>query len=191
MTATIEEADTAKAETPGAGRRPVCGPGYQADKKKRYPIDTKARAKSAWSYVNQADNARLYTSAQLKRIKQRITKALKSFGVTVATAEGWLIDPAASVTEALAERRVWTADAGNLYVSLTNGPTTVTVTSYSRCTTSTPSVARPWTAACQALANLDPDMDGDVDVPGEPEDDGAAATAAGHHLPVWLRLRHP
>lgn len=159
-------------------------PGYQKDKQKRYPLDTKAHAKSAWSYINQADNARLYTSAQLKRIKQRITKALKGFGVTVAAQEGYLIDPAAAVTEALAE--CWgmdSADAGNLYVSLTNGPTTVTVSSYSLDPHDLDAVGRAaMDGACMALVNLDPDMDADVDVPGSPDGD-APATAAGADCP--------
>jgi hypothetical protein len=182
---TVTEAAEAGDTNKPYGDVAYADPGYQTDKKKRYPIDSRAHAKSAWSYVNQADNARLYTSAQLKRIKQRITKALKSFGVTVATAEGWLIEPAAQVTEALAE--CWdmdSADAGNLYVSLTNGPTTVTVTSYSLDPHDLDAVGRAaMDGACQALANLDPDMDGDVDVPGEPDDDGAAATAAGTACP--------
>jgi hypothetical protein len=185
VTATIEEADTPKAETPVPGGGPYADPGYQADKKKRYPIDTRAHAKSAWSYVNQADNARLYTSAQLKRIKQRIAKALKSFGVQVATQEGWLIEPTAQVTEALAE--CWgmdSADAGNLYVSLTNGPTTVTVSSYSLDPHDLDAVGRAAMAgAVQAIVGIDPDLDADVDVPGEPDDDGAAATAAGAPCP--------
>jgi hypothetical protein len=186
---TVTEADDS-APAPGG---PFADPGYQADKKKRYPIDTKARAKSAWSYVNQADNARLYTSAQLKRIKQRITKALKGFGVTVATAEGWLIDPATAVTEALAE--CWDMDsrpAGDLYISLTNGPTTVTVSSRLLDPHDLDLIGRAAMAgACNALLQLDPDMDADIDVPGaEPEDtdddmgngDGAA-TAAGAPCP--------
>jgi hypothetical protein len=182
---TIDEADAAKAETPVPGDGPYADPGYQADKKKRYPIDTKARAKAAWSYVSQANNARLYTSAQLKRIKQRIVKALKGFGVQVAAQEGWLIEPAAAVTEALAE--CWgmdSADAGNLYVSLTNGPTTVTVSSYSLDPHDLDAVGRAAMAgAVQAIIGIDPDLDADVDVPGEPGDDTPTATAAGTVCP--------
>lgn len=159
-------------------------PGYQQDKQKRYPLDTKAHAKSAWSFINQADNARLYTAAQLKRIKQRITKALKGFGVTVATAEGYLVDPAAQVTEALAE--CWDMDsatAGTLYVSLTNGPTTVTVSSYSLDPHDLDAVGRAaMDGACQALVNLDPDLDADVDVPGSPGG-REPASAAGADCP--------
>ncbi|MGW5477705.1 DUF6582 domain-containing protein [Streptomyces sp. NPDC004008] len=190
VTTTIDEADGPKAETPVPGGGPYADPGYQADKKKRYPIDTKARAKAAWSYVNQADNARLYTSAQLKRIKQRITKALKGFGVQVAAQEGWLIEPATQVTEALAE--CWGMDAeqpqGSLYLSLTNGPTTVTVSSYLLDAHDLDLVGRAAMAgACDALLQLDPDMDADIDIPGAPDedtdDDAATATAAGAPCP--------
>ncbi|MFK0182074.1 DUF6582 domain-containing protein [Streptomyces xanthochromogenes] len=178
-----EAADGADAS--GSEQGPFADPGYQKDKQKRYPLDTKSRAKSAWSYINQADNARLYTAAQLKRVKQRITKALKGFGVTVATQEGWLIDPATQVTETLAE--CWgmdSTDAGNLFVSLTNGPTTVTVTSQSLDPHDLDAVGRAaMDGACQALKNLDPDMDADVDVPGEPDDDAAPASAAGADCP--------
>ncbi|MFF7881057.1 DUF6582 domain-containing protein [Streptomyces sp. NPDC020794] len=184
---------TATAKKEPYGDVAYADPGYQADKKKRYPIDNRTHAKAAWSYVNQADNARLYTSAQLKRIKQRITKALKAFGVTVATAEGWLIDPATAVTEALAE--CWDMDsgpAGNLYISLTNGPTTVTVSSSLLDTHDLGIVGRAAMAgACDALLQLDPDMDADIDVPGAPGEDtdddmgsgDGTATAAGAPCP--------
>lgn len=174
---TITEADTS-----GSGDGVLYADnGYQADKKKRYPLDTKARAKAAWSYINQADNARAYTAAQLKRVRQRITKALKGFGVTVATQEGWLIEPAVQVTEALAE--CWDMDArsaGNLYVSLTNGPTTVTVSSNCLDPHDLDAVGRAAMAgACQAIAVLDPDMDADIDVPGAPGEDTDADEDSG------------
>lgn len=185
VTTTVTEADTKD----DGGSKPYgdvtyADPGYQADKKKRYPLDTKARAKSAWSYVNQADNARAYTSAQLKRVKQRIVKALKGFGVQVAAQEGWLIEPAAQVTEKLAE--CWgmdSKDAGNLYVSLTNGPTTVTVSSYSLDPHDLDAVGRAAMAgAVQAIIGIDPDLDADVDVPGTGDGD-EPATAAGAPCP--------
>ncbi|MFD9564350.1 DUF6582 domain-containing protein [Streptomyces sp. NPDC059994] len=181
---TINEADS-EATASGSEQGPFADPGYQKDKQKRYDLSTKARAKAAWSYIGQADNACLYTAAQLKRIKQRIVKALKAFGVTVAAQEGWLIDPAAEVTEALAE--CWgmdAADAGNLYVSLTNGPTTVTVSSYSLDPHDLDAVGRAAMAgACQALLGIDPDMDGDVDIPGEPNGDAEPGSAAGAVCP--------
>ena len=174
VTATIEEADTSSTDDAGG---PFADPGYQSDKKKRYDLSTKTKAKAAWSFVNQADNARLYTSAQLKRIKQRITKALKGFGVQVATQEGWLIEPASQVTEALAE--CWgmdSTDAGNLMVSLTNGPTTVTVSSYSLDPHDLDAVGRAAMAgAVQAIVGIDPDLDADVDAPGTSGSEPASA----------------
>jgi hypothetical protein len=69
-------------------------PGYQKDGKKRYPLDTEAHCRAAWSYINQADNAAQYSSEHLAAIKSRITSALKKLGVQVA-ATGDLQTPAA------------------------------------------------------------------------------------------------
>jgi HK97 family phage prohead protease len=59
-------------------------PGYQADKKKRYPIDTEAHVRAAWSYVNQAGNAKQYSAEQLAAIKGRIRAAAKRFGIQIS-----------------------------------------------------------------------------------------------------------
>lgn len=58
-------------------------PGYQDDKKPRYPIDTVEHAKAAWAYVNQGDNADAYDPRSLAKVKTRIQAALKKFGVDV------------------------------------------------------------------------------------------------------------
>jgi hypothetical protein len=55
--------------------------GYQDDKKKRYPVDTKAHAKAAWSYINQEKNASKYSAADLAKVKAAIQAACKKFGV--------------------------------------------------------------------------------------------------------------
>lgn len=141
--------------------------GYQKDGKKRYPLDTVAHAKSAWSYINQAKNAAFYSAAQLKRVKGRIVKALKAFGVKVA-AEGWAIEPAYQVTEAVAE--FYGEDpvtAGSWCVKASNGPVNINLSSYCMDPADLDVILRAAAdAACKALAALDPDMDGDVDVPG-------------------------
>lgn len=63
-------------------------PGYQPDEKKRYPIDTKAHIRAAWSYINQERNAKKYTARQLKTIKSRIKAAAKKMGIkTTETTE--------------------------------------------------------------------------------------------------------
>ncbi len=59
-------------------------PGYQKDGKKRYPLDTEEHIRAAWSYVNQGDNADLYTSDQLAAIKGKIKAAMKRIGAEVA-----------------------------------------------------------------------------------------------------------
>lgn len=56
-------------------------PGYQDDGKKRYPLDTAAHCRSAWSYINQADNADRYSADELARIKKRILAAGKQHGI--------------------------------------------------------------------------------------------------------------
>jgi hypothetical protein len=178
---TITEADTSASGDSG----PFADHSYHSEP--RLPLGTRAQAKASWLALSESETARQYTSAQLKRVKQRITKALRGFGVTVAAQEGWLIEPAARVTEALAE--CWDMDAqsaGNLYVSLTNGPTTVTVSSYCLDPHDLDAVGRAAMAgACQAIALLDPDMDADMDVPGAPgEDTDSDGAGMGESAPA-------
>lgn len=63
-------------------------PGYQADGVSRYPIDTAAHAKAAWSYINQKGNASKYSAEQLAKIKARIKSAAKKFGITISEDSG-------------------------------------------------------------------------------------------------------
>ena len=145
-------------------------PGYQADKKQRYDVSTKDLAKAGWSYVNQAKNAANYSGPQLKRVKGRIMKALKAFGVTV-TAEGWTIDPAWQVSETVREymgdSMAASGTAGSWCIRASNGPVSIDLSSYCMDPADLDVILRAAAgAACDALAALDPDMDGDVDVPG-------------------------
>jgi hypothetical protein len=52
-------------------------PGYQDDKKKRYPIDTEKHIRAAWSYINKPKNAGKYSADELNRIKNKIIAAWK------------------------------------------------------------------------------------------------------------------
>jgi len=171
-------------------------PGYQADKKQRYDVSSKVLAKAAWSFINQGDNAKAYTPAQLKRVKGRIIKALKGFGVTVA-AEGWTIAPAWQVSEAVTE---WMggnpSTAGSWCVRASNGPVTMDLSSYCMDPADLDVILRAAAdAACKALAALDPDMDGDVDVPGvgpnsDPNGDAPAEPAEdAANLATFRELR--
>jgi hypothetical protein len=146
----------------------------------RYPLDTKAHAKSAWSYINVEDNASQYTAAQLKRIRARITSALGKFGVKV-TKERWLID-----IEPLAETSglVEYYDperSGSYCITVTNGPTCVTVSAYCVDPHDLTAIGRAaMDGAMKALTTIDPDLDGDMDVPGADAEDTDDSMTASH-----------
>jgi len=59
-------------------------PGYQSDGVHRYPLDSEAHCRAAWSYINQSGNSGKYSSEELSLIKGRIRAALKRYGVTVS-----------------------------------------------------------------------------------------------------------
>lgn len=59
-------------------------PGYQDDGKARYPIDTPEHVRAAWSYINQGDNASMYSAEQLAKIKAAIKAAADRLGVDIA-----------------------------------------------------------------------------------------------------------
>lgn len=146
-------------------------PGYQADKKARYPIDTKAHAKSAWAYVNQKDNQKPYTPAQLKRIRGRIKSALKKFGVDVTTenlaaiaVDSRSIAETTTLSECYSCVQDGTGTAG-FSISAYNGPLTVSVSAYNGVEPADLSAVAmaAMAAACDAIHALDPDDDGDID----------------------------
>lgn len=79
-------------------------PGYQKDGQKRYPLDTKEEVQAASRYIGQKRNAARYTPAQVARIKARVQRAAKKFGVTIgadATTGGNEMELTAEVAEAL------------------------------------------------------------------------------------------
>ena len=53
-------------------------PGYQTDRKKRYPLDTEAHIRAAWGYIHHPKNQAPYTADQLAQIKARIVAAWKA-----------------------------------------------------------------------------------------------------------------
>lgn len=70
-------------DKPGEGKLPYgdveyADPGYQADKQKRYPIDTEGHIRAAWNYIHKPKNAGKYTPEQVSSIKSKITAAWKS-----------------------------------------------------------------------------------------------------------------
>lgn len=63
-------------------------PGYQGDKKKRYPIDTPEHVRAAWGYINQPDNAKAYNPKQLQQVRARIIAAAKKLGIQISETAG-------------------------------------------------------------------------------------------------------
>lgn len=59
-------------------------PGYQADGKKRYPIDTARHVRAAWSYISKETNAAKYKKGDLNRIRARIKRAARGFKIQLA-----------------------------------------------------------------------------------------------------------
>jgi hypothetical protein len=178
---------TATAKEPYGPKSQVAyaDPGYQADKKARYPLDSKAHARAAYSYISMPKNAKAYTGPQLKRIKGRIMAALKKFGVTVsAESVGWTFDEPILVSEALAEHLGMSSCAGSWSVRASNGPVDICLSSYSMDPEDLDIILRAAAdAACKALAALDPDMDGDVDLPGVSGDTDPDGDAPGESAP--------
>lgn len=63
-------------------------PGYQADKQKRYPLDSAEHVRAAWSYINMPKNAAQYSAAQVASIKGRIRAAGAKYGIKFEGDEG-------------------------------------------------------------------------------------------------------
>lgn len=63
---------------------PYADPGYQPDKKRRYPLDTENHVKASWSYIGQEKNAAKYNATQVASIKTQIKTAMHKNGVGVS-----------------------------------------------------------------------------------------------------------
>jgi phage I-like protein len=54
---------------------------YADERNKKYPIDSEAHVRAAWSYINMPKNAAKYSSGDVKTIKGRIKAAGKKYGI--------------------------------------------------------------------------------------------------------------
>jgi phage head maturation protease len=63
---------------------------YADPKNGKYPVDTEAHAKAAWSYINMPKNASQYPmgGVTLSEVKDRIKAACKKFGIDVSDGDG-------------------------------------------------------------------------------------------------------
>lgn len=69
-----------------ASTKPYGNVAYADPKNGKYPIDTAAHAKSAWSYINMPKNAAMYpmNGVTLSSVKSAIMAACKKFGIDVS-----------------------------------------------------------------------------------------------------------
>jgi len=75
------------ADTKPYGDVEYADPGYQADKVKRYPLDSEEHVRAAWSYINMAKNAGQYSAEQLASIKGKIKAAAKKYSIEITEEE--------------------------------------------------------------------------------------------------------
>lgn len=152
-------------------------PGWQKDKKPRYPLNSKARALSAWGYINKQVNADKYTGTQLKKIKSKIQAALKKFKVKAA-AEGF--DLAGETLAALIEE-------ASASMSIDHGQGSVHVsgyTGYDGNPVDMPTMAsKVAQAALAAHHALDPNADGVVDDMDDGDADDQPCAECGEDVP--------
>ena len=151
---------------------------YLPDGAKRFPLDTAENAKRAWFRLRETEVARQYTAAQLKRVRGRAAKALTEFGVYTDPHAGWLIEfPTRVVAEGYGDEPGY---GGAYRISLTNGPTQVSVSCYQLDPHDLDAVGRAaMTGALAAIKAIDPDLDADIDIPAGTETAPAVETADG------------
>jgi hypothetical protein len=63
-------------------------PGWQEDKKKRYPLNTAARVRAAWSYISMSANQEPYTAEQVSKIEAAIKAAGAKFKIEFSDDSG-------------------------------------------------------------------------------------------------------
>ena len=171
---------TAEADKAPYGDVTYADPGYQKDKKKRYPLDTKVRARAAWAYINKPKNAAKYSDAQLARIKGKIKSACKKFGVDIAK-------ESLELNETLQRLGAEFADVIEAYAStsLDNGAACINVSGWINDPSDLPKAGAAMArAALAGLLSLDPDNDGDIDAlktdePADEDDDDMECAACG------------
>ena len=69
---------------PKEGERKYGGLEFADPINKKYPIDTAAHVRAAWSYINRKDNAAKYDADEVKTIKERIKRAARKHGVEIS-----------------------------------------------------------------------------------------------------------
>jgi hypothetical protein len=148
--------------------------GYRGER--RLPIGTPREAVETWRTLATEAGVKGYTAGQRKRLRNRTREALAGHGLTV-TEDGTVLQRVAEGFE-----WGWSYD-GSMQVRLSNGPIDVAVCTWCVDPAALDQIGMAaMRAALDALGQLDPDADGDIDV-GAAEstetapDDGVTETA--------------
>ena len=68
---------------PKEGRREYGDVTFADPVNNKYPLDTAAHVRAAWSYINHKDNAAKYDRDEARTIKERIKRAAHEKGVEI------------------------------------------------------------------------------------------------------------
>ena len=169
--------DEAKPKTAAPAGTVYADPGYQKDKKPRYPLNSVKRIRAAWSYINVAENGSKYSANQLARIKTKIKSAAKKAGVDITSETAIFSGELQEIIEA--------------YVSMCvdNGPGDIRVSGYTQDNKEIANLASHISAAALAALNtLDPDEDGDIDLSAPAGESIVSTEAVDHPAGVELQL---
>ncbi len=81
MSKTIQPRDDTK---PERGEQQYGEVDFADPTNKKYPIDTPAHIRAAWSYINQSDNAAKYKPDEVEIIKEHIRRAAGKHGIDIS-----------------------------------------------------------------------------------------------------------
>jgi len=68
------------APRPGGGTA-YADPGYQADKKPRYPIDSEEHVRAAWAHLNVPENQAKYGHNELHHVRAAVQSGMRKHNV--------------------------------------------------------------------------------------------------------------
>jgi len=85
----LAQAGTKPSKKPGSPQSPPKGypqskDQYADPENYKYPIDTEAHTRAAWSYINKSENRSGYSASELTYMENRIKSAAKKFGIKIA-----------------------------------------------------------------------------------------------------------
>jgi hypothetical protein len=143
-------------------------PGYNGEK--ALPLDTPADIRTSWVQIHRKAVTESYTPKQVQRMRGKVKGAAQKAGLDIVEETNLL---GAEIMEAYTS------------VCVDNGPADLRVSAYvddpSKLQAVTQKVA---IAAMAALYSLDPDNDGDIDLPGGDTDDGVPCPSCNADMPV-------